>query len=409
MANMAQLVCPSCGGKVALEKGPSECICEYCGKRVVFGSERERDDQVEPRCPQCQGELRFDLGTGTVVCGACGASFIIDETSPDLAKGVVPSQPEWIITFERDERQARREFVDWLGRGPFVIGDVYDRVKIEHSEMCYVPFYMFFADYKVKFTCEAFTGGKDGWIRRSGTVTGSCDVPSPAAQRWREYFDQEFKQCCANRQSSEFDSISLLLSAENAAKIRKPFDPHYVLGVNCDKFEESPRDTWPHIEHAVDRQIAEDIGGALGTQWRDPVYNPKHVHWNSTSIYLPMHLVQYSCGGEELTYFQVCDAGGYQCGARPFDKKTESRRFKYPWVASMILLFVMIMVWINIDVPPEIDKPAQYLTAVAIGGSLFLGKLSGFFRGLYLEKIMKKRTAGRERAEKDIDAFFVQK
>lgn len=415
MATITKLACPSCGGPVVLRRGSSECVCEYCGKRVVFGVP-QNDGSVKPVCPSCGGELKFDPQTGSVLCLNCDSTFIIDDGSGDMSKGAVPSQSDFIFPFSRTKDDVRRSFVEWVGRIELIPGDIYEQVKIASERAVYVPMFLYNVDYNVSYSCDALiertTDGKTkkSYEKRSGTVSGSHEVVQFASSDFRAAMQDTYAQTSKNELTSEYDEMRKLLCTEDAVKTRKKFDPHYLLGMETLEFDGSPRDVWPKIEFASDRKINSHIEQVLRTTFRSVDYNPKRVNWRSTSYYMPMNVIKYKYGGSDFTYVSVGDDAAYEWGSRPYDKRCDSSCYMGSVGACSLAVVALIILKIAnalLDfLPANVNRITWYALFALIAIGIIASKAADIRSSRAKKRGSRQREAGRARALADISAIF---
>ena len=161
---MESLACEQCGADVAYVPGSKGLTCNYCGHVMTFdfpeASEKAKneldlnayleniDAQTEQiqvnlvKCQSCGAETEFDPHKTSDACPFCDSPIVVEQ-----AKRKKIIQPQGLLPFKIAQKQAVKNFKQWLGKLWFAPNALKKQVT-QHDKFkgIYLPFWTYDCD-----------------------------------------------------------------------------------------------------------------------------------------------------------------------------------------------------------------------------------------------------------------------
>lgn len=159
--------CPSCHAPLKFDASVGKMKCEYCGNEFVvedlkdevsvevtesFEEPEKTGEYVSYKCSDCGAEIVADEQTSATFCLYCGNTAILKN------KLSGKFQPDLIIPFKVERKDAVEAFLKITKNKPFVPKEFVSEKNIEKITGLYVPFWLY--EFKVSGQVDA-TGTKE--------------------------------------------------------------------------------------------------------------------------------------------------------------------------------------------------------------------------------------------------------
>ncbi len=344
--------CPKCGAKLDFDPSSRALACPYCGHKVTIErgkkdlEEHDLKDYLRDRdsaktalaghasqitCTGCGAVVMLEDKVVTDKCPYCGTHL---ENKPVAAENMV--QPEGVLPFKVDNRQALDCFTTWLVSLWFAPNALRKLATIGQLNGIYVPFWTFDS-----MTYTHYTGqrGDDYWETETYTVTNAQGQTETQTRqvlktRWtwvegevQHFFDDVL--VCASKGLPEGYRQKV---TPRELKGLEEFRPEFLSGFQTERYQIGPRDSFEKARAIMDQQIRrlceQDIGG--NHQRLDSV-NTRHVGVTFKHILLPVWLANYRY--QEKVYRVIVNGRtGDILGDRP-----------YSWVKITLLILGILL------------------------------------------------------------------
>ena len=326
--------CHQCGADVRYEPGAQHLTCDFCGHtqplddegpwnnpiveldyQTALAADLPDSDWEETRvitCPECAAQVELGDTTHATECPFCATPVVTDTGVNRHIK------PKGLLPFDLDEKRARAEMAEWLGRlwfAPNGLGEF--ARKGRRIQGIYVPFWTFDAQTKSSYSGER---GTDYYVSRTVTRNGKTQTIQERKTRWRRV---------SGRVARFFDDILVVASKSLPAKYidnlapwdlsqMEPYIPEYLAGYRAEAYsvelEDGYTEARAHMDRVILRDVKFDIGG---DRQRVHSVNTKVSDVTFKHVLLPVWMAAYKFRGE--TYRVVINGRtGRVSGERPW-------------------------------------------------------------------------------------------
>lgn len=326
--------CHQCGADARYEPGADHLTCDFCGHtqpldedgpwknpivELDFQSALDADlpdsDWEETRvvkCPECAAQVELGDATHATECPFCATPVVTDTGVHRHIK------PKGLLPFAMDEKLAREEMAEWLGKLWFAPNglDQFAR-KGRRLQGVYVPFWTFDAQTRSNYSGER---GTDYYVSRTVTRNGKTETIQERKTRWRRV---------SGRVARFFDEVLVVASRSLPRKYidylapwdlsqLEPYIPEYLAGYRAEAYsvplEEGFEEARDHMDRVILRDVKFDIGG---DRQRVHSVNTKVSDVTFKHVLLPVWMAAYKFRGE--TYRVVINGRtGRVSGERPW-------------------------------------------------------------------------------------------
>lgn len=121
-------------------------------------------------CDGCGASMSYDASAQTLRCPFCGSTKLTERADARML------QPEIVVAFAVERRQAEQIMRSWLGRGFWRPGDLATSAAIDKITPVFVPYWVFAArthTYWTADTNQTPPGARADWYPISGEHSGS--------------------------------------------------------------------------------------------------------------------------------------------------------------------------------------------------------------------------------------------
>jgi DNA-directed RNA polymerase subunit RPC12/RpoP len=361
--------CPQCGAKLDFDPTTRALACPYCGHKVKIehGSKdlkehdleaylRDRDNLKTPveghanqvTCPACNAIVLLEDKVVTDRCPYCSTHL---ENVPRVAETMI--QPEGVLPFKVDNREAIEAFARWLGSLWFAPNALRKLANLGQLNGIYVPFWTFDS-----MTYTHYTGlrGDNYWETETYTETnaqGQTETKTrqvmrtlwtPVAGEVRHFFDDVL--ICASKGLPEEYRTKVM---PRELKGLEEFKPDFLSGFKTERYQIGPRDGFDRARDIMDQQIRQlcctDIGG---DQQQLQSVQTRHVGVTFKHVLLPVWLASYRY--QERAYRVIVNGRtGEIMGDRP-----------YSWVKiTLLVLGILLAILLAVLVFATLSKGGE--------------------------------------------------
>lgn len=207
LKEVLQLPCPTCGGQLGYSAKKQEIQCTHCGYVKPYSQSKDQIQEMSledaarmakyysPKtihkkvidCSGCGSQIMIEDNTVSVRCNFCGSEKV-NETAVD--KNLI--QPQGIIPFKIDNKEAKQKFKDWIKSGWFHPNKLKHLAALGDVHGIYVPFWTYDAQTHTNWTGEA---GFHYYVDETYTENGVTKTRQVQRTRWEDRegeFDHEF-------------------------------------------------------------------------------------------------------------------------------------------------------------------------------------------------------------------------
>ena len=344
--------CPKCGAKLDFDPSARALACPYCGHKEAIErghkDPQEHDleaylrdrDSVKSALPDHSSQVTC-TGCGAVVmledkvvtdrCPYCGTHL---ENKPQAAEAMI--QPEGVLPFKLDQRQAVDAFDRWLSGLWFAPNALRKMSNLGQLNGVYVPFWTFDSMTYTHYTGER---GDDYWVTETYTETnaqGQTETKTrqvlktrwtPVAGEVRHFFDDVL--VCASKGLPPAYRQNV---TPRELKGLEEFRAEFLSGFKTERYQVGPRDGFKQAQQIMDEHIrrlcCQDIGG---NHQRLQSVQTRHVGVTFKHILLPVWLAAYRY--QDRSYSVIVNGRtGEIMGHRP-----------YSWVKITLLVLGIIL------------------------------------------------------------------
>lgn len=170
LENVLELPCPSCGSELSYSATKQQINCNHCGFSKPYD---EASDLVEEQslesavksmsyfrpkaihkkvidCNSCGSRIMIEDDKVSVRCNFCGSEKV-NESAMD--KNLI--QPQGIVPFKVDAKEAKKKFRDWIQEGWFKPNKLQALAELGDVHGIYVPFWTYDSKTYTRWKGEA--------------------------------------------------------------------------------------------------------------------------------------------------------------------------------------------------------------------------------------------------------------
>ena len=160
------ITCPVCHTQI--EEG--DLFCENCGRESPHrGGTRPPRTRIAThhfQCAPCGASMSYDASSGALTCPFCGSKRLNAKADSRVL------DPERVVPFVFDQKDATDQLRAWLGRGFWRPGDLARQAMVVEMRPVYVPYWVFCAKIRTYWTAD------------------SNDLPTFSRGQWRPLFGE---------------------------------------------------------------------------------------------------------------------------------------------------------------------------------------------------------------------------
>lgn len=328
--------CEQCGALLQFAPGSNALECTHCGHRQPIAASnqailehdfaqamrklsRERTATPEPldlTCTNCAARFELPARQHAGSCPYCGTPVVIDPAQ------LKPFQPESLLPFRLDQRQAQAAFRKWLGSLWFAPNDL-TRYARGQSQLkgVYLPHWTYDSDTETSYRGQR---GDVYYVDRTVTETRNGRTVTrtrrEARVRWTPV---------SGRVQRGFDDLLVAASSSFPRQLTEdlapwdlyrliPFDEAYLSGFASEVYQIGPDVGFDRARELMEQVIRGDIRRQIGgDQQRIDRLHTEHRNTRFKSLLLPLWMAEFHFRGK--TYrFAVNARTGETQGERPY-------------------------------------------------------------------------------------------
>ncbi|MDA0658696.1 MAG: hypothetical protein O2931_08145 [Planctomycetota bacterium] len=323
VAKRIPLKCQVCGGFVDEE----DLFCSNCGRSVPDADRSEESNlkSVDARhcfgCDGCGASMSYDASAGALRCPFCGSEKL------KIKPPAKTLQPDWVVPFIVEKRQAEELLRLWLGKGFWRPARVVTESVVTKIAPVYAPYWDFSARTYTHWTADV---AKEGFVGRGdwrpvtgnhqGTYRGLLVGASGVLTQ------QETAELCP------FDVSASV-----------PFEQVNLHGFMVEQFSVSRKYARPLARHGIEDQERNACAGTyLRKRFRNLRVSVRIADMSSHPVLLPVWVIAYRYQGRP--YRSVINGQtGQICGEVPFSN------MKLVLIVGLAILAVgsVLMAWFS--------------------------------------------------------------
>ena len=328
--------CEQCGALLKFAPGSSALECSHCGHRQpIAPSDRpilEHDfaqalerlahsgaATAEPlalKCSNCAADFELPAGEHAGACPYCSTPVVVD---PALLK---PFQPESLLPFRLDQRQAWDAFRKWLGSLWFAPGALKRYARGESRlKGVYIPYWTYDSQTQTRFrgqrgdvyyVTQTFTT-----VRNGRSVRQTKRVPrirwTPVSGQVQRHFDDVLIGASTTLPRQLTDPL-----APWDLQQLVPFDQAYLSGFGSEIYQVGLDAGFDYARGVMEQVIRGDIRRRIGgDQQRIDRLHTEHRDTRFKGLLLPVWMAEFRFRGKPYR-FVVNARTGKTRGERPY-------------------------------------------------------------------------------------------
>ena len=327
--------CSKCGALLVYQPGTQQLTCQYCGQENRI---EQRNDEIQEydfsqalkelaqakpvaeiaqiHCDACGAGFKFASSVHAGECPFCGTAIV---TSTEQAR---PITPKSLLPFAIDEKQAKRQFHQWL-KGLWFAPTKVKKYTDDDAKLTgvYIPYWTFDSNTETDYIGARgdiyYVSEEVQTVRGGQVVTEVRQVQhinwTPVSGRVARFFDDVLVGASKSLPRQIIDQLEPWDLANLV-----PYNESYLSGftseyyqVNLDQgFDEAKR----KMDSAIYRDIAFDIGG---DQQRIDQFNTRHSNTTFKHCLLPVWSAAFRYR-EKAYRFVINGRTGKVQGERPY-------------------------------------------------------------------------------------------
>src|SRR5438067_189290 len=277
-----QFPCSQCGANLTFTPGTTHLTCPYCGHveevPVEAGEIQEHDLEAalasapkargwgtetrSIRCENCGATTAFTAEQVAGACAFCGSSKVVQQAArEDLI------QPESVVPFKIDRKQAAQRFKDWLGHLWFRPNALKKSGELAKIAGVYLPFWTFDAQTSSDWTAEAGyyyyeTESYQEQDENGNWVTKTREVQrtrwEPAAGHHEEFYDDEL--VCASKGLPQ-----KIMGATGDYQLDglTSYNSGFLAGFMAEEYRVDLPDAWQQAQQSIQSQVESACAGEV--------------------------------------------------------------------------------------------------------------------------------------------------
>ncbi|HEX2643456.1 MAG TPA: zinc ribbon domain-containing protein [Thermoanaerobaculia bacterium] len=309
--------CPSCGAAVGAVPPPPPAAAGSSPLTTGF------------QCQTCGAQVLCEPGISSYECAFCGSTYVVELP----AQGQVILEPEYLIPFRLDRKQATALFDGWCHRGLFTPRDVRKAARMDRLKGVYLPFWTF--SMRVDSDWEADIG--EHWQQRIAKDKKITRTEwHPLAGQHHRYL---FHHLVSGAQG---------LPQEEADEVR-PFDltalrryrPELLAGWLAEPASVPREEALAACQEHFREREGEDIATFLpGDKHRGLEWTTRFSEISDDLVLLPFWIGAYSYRGKVFR-FVVNGQSGQATGTRPLSPW----KIGVTWAVILLAILALILLF----------------------------------------------------------------
>jgi hypothetical protein len=325
--------CPGCGAPLKYSPLTGTLRCEFCKREtpiegtnapivehdlhsalVTLDHAPNQEITKEITCPKCGSGFRLDPFVVSANCPYCG--------TPAITEFVQDIQPESILPFQIQHKQAQTIFAQWIGSLWFAPNELKHLVDADKSLTgYYLPWWTYDAD-----TVTDYTGQRGDiyyvTVQKRMIVNGREQIVSaqepriqwtPVAGRVSRWFDDVIIRASKSPSRQILDALDPWDTSELV-----PFDPRYLSGFDTEEYTIGLDNGFEMARVKMDNVIRTDIHRDIGGDQQQITHHQTRYH-NTTykNTLFPVWMTHFSYKGRDY-YYAINGQTGRITGERPY-------------------------------------------------------------------------------------------
>lgn len=277
-----QFPCSQCGANLTFTPGTTHLTCPYCGhaEEVPVLAVEIQEHELAPalaqapkargwgtetrsiRCENCGATTTFPAEQVAGACAFCGSSKVVQQDSrEDLI------QPESLVPFKIDRKQAAQRFKEWLGHLWFRPNALKKSGELAKIAGVYLPFWTFDAQTSSDWTAEAGfyyyeTESYQEQDENGNWVTKTREVQEirwePVAGHHEEFFDDEL--VCA---SEGLPHKIMGATGDYQLGGLTPYNSSFLAGFMAEEYRVDLPDAWQQAQTSIQSKVESACAGEV--------------------------------------------------------------------------------------------------------------------------------------------------
>ncbi len=292
--------CPYCGEVLRPDDATRSVRCDACGAQTAPGELRVQTEEElmkllndPPKktadrdgflCDNCGAQLIADESAASAFCCFCGAPAL----KPERIRHAL--EPELILPFAVDRREAQSRFVHWFGAKKLISPGFLDTAKAGRISGAYVPILLF--DAALETHLHAVSSSTETERNdRSETVT---------ARRFCHYrcVTGNYTAVAATASERFDEQLTALLGPFDLNRL-EPFDPSAAEGFFREKNGFTPEQAFARVREQLEAEALRAARDALNTERYAEVKSCRHIYTalDAKLALLPVWLLNHNEAG----------------------------------------------------------------------------------------------------------------
>ena len=352
-----QYPCGQCGAKLSFLPGTDELKCPYCGfeNKIAVGTakieeldyqaylqqaaqEKDTHEAQRVKCEKCGAETTMPENATSGLCPFCGTNVVFAGKSSHLIR------PEGLLPFRVNQKDAFKDFRDWIASLWFAPGDLKNYAQSEGKLVgVYIPFWTYDSD-----TVSNYTGQRGTYYYTTETYT--AEENGRTVTRTREVRHTRWTPV-SGTVANNFDDVLILASNSlprtYADRLQPwdlknllPYSDEYLSGFRAESYQVSLPQGFEEAKEVMAQVIRNSVGQDIGgdEQQIDSI-NTQYSAITFKHILLPVWLSAYRFH-DKIYRILINARTGHVQGERPYS----AFKIAVAIIAAVILIAVILFV-----------------------------------------------------------------
>ena len=316
--------CPNCDGGLVFDPESGTYACEYCLSKFTqeeLEVESESAESVE------SAESTDSQQSATVYhCPSCGAEIITDETTaatfcfychnPIVLAGKLEGTylPDGIIPFKITKEEAETKFLEWIQKKKFVPRGFYSKRHMEKMSGIYFPYWLYGCE------TDSYMNGtaRDIRIWRIGDIEYTETKTFAIRRAGKVTFKHLPKTALGKAQNAMLKGI---FPYEFGAL--EKFHMGYLSGFQAEKRDIDKETLEAEVRQEIKKYAEKRMRDTITGRNAFSMESQNHTIADEKFQYalLPVWILTYRQGGNQVYYFAINGQTGEIVGKLPIDNK----------------------------------------------------------------------------------------
>lgn len=322
--NVVDSKCPHCGAKLDFDANTQKWLCKYCDSSFTLEEIENNNnaasiennetplEEISPnydsyRCQNCGAEIIADEQTSATFCIYCGNTAILKNKLSGTFN------PDWIIPFKKEEKDARTAFRNISKGRPLCPKGFNDEKNIEKIRGVYIPFWLFDFMSQGELDC-------DGINVRTWRV-GDTQYTETKKYNLERAGSMHFTRIPRDGSTRFADDIMDSIEPFNYEELVK-YNHAYLSGFLAEKYdvpaEEAAKDAGARANQSATNTMYNDMKTCSTKTIRNNTITSTETR--REYVLLPVYMVNVNYGGKMYTFAMNGQTGEF-IGDIPVDKK----------------------------------------------------------------------------------------